>query len=660
MVRFVRAYLRDLVIGTVLLLTAILAIGIAYTPARSLSLTMATPSAILPAQRFHDLERFPSGAGFFRWTTGQSELRPANPGGPPILSLRLLAGPDGATPLTLSTEMHTFTWQTSPVLRRYHILLPASTGERLTLSLRSPTSEVADRALGVMLADPQIRGQQRPPLLIVGWLGLASVMLYLLLRSIGLPFWQAAMIIMGGQASLALFQFAGGWVNGLAVSLLQLISAGSLGTWLLDRWRTSQQRAAGQPNSMPQRVALAQREWIALVAVVGVALLIRLPWVSAPDPVGDLELAARRMFYLWRDGLAGSYTRGGDYVPLRLIILWGLSQFVRPLGADFFAPLAATTLTIVKLPQLLADLGLVTLIGWWGMRWNRRWGLIAALCYALIPPTWMNSAWWGQVDALLMLPLVAMILLLDRAQGRWSWLLWALALLIKAQAIVFAPILLIATIRLHGARGVVVGGSLAGVVILIGCSLIAAAGQGFGLIEAYLGSVGRFPRTTYGAFNLWHLVLNGTVTEDATPWIGGLSYRSAGFVMIGSIALACAWMLWHAADDRGRIRAAALLALGFFLFPTQIHERYLFLCLPLLALWVAQQPRLLLAFGWYGFAAAYNIVVLLSGFWPQAKDLLEGYPQFSMLIASVNVMLFIILFGWNLTNTYRQCYTETQ
>lgn len=403
-----------------------------------------------------------------------------------------------------------------------------------------------------------------------------------------------------------------------------------------------------------------QREWIALVAVVGVALLIRLPWVSAPDPVGDLELAARRMFYLWRDGLAGSYTRGGDYVPLRLLILWGLSQFVRPLGADFFAPLAATTLTIVKLPQLLADLGLVALIGWWGMRWNRRWGLIAALCYALMPPTWMNSAWWGQVDALLMLPLVAMILLLDRAQGRWSWLLWALALLIKAQAIVFAPILLIATIRLHGARGVVVGGSLAGVAILIGCSLIAAAGQGFGLIEAYLGSVGRFPRTTYGAFNLWHLVLNGAVTEDTNPWIGGLSYRSAGFVLIGSIALACAWMLWHAADDRGRIRAAALLALGFFLFPTQIHERYLFLCLPLLALWVAQHPRLLLAFGWYGFAAAYNIVVLLSGFWPQAKDLLEGYPQLSMLIASVNVMLFIFLIVWNLTNTYRQCYTESQ
>jgi hypothetical protein len=118
MVRFVRAYLRDLVIGIVLLLTAILAIGIAYTPARSLSLTMATPSAILPTQRFHDLERFPNGAGFFRWTTGQSELRPANPGGILILSLRLLAGPDGATPLTLSTGIHTFTWQTSPVLKK--------------------------------------------------------------------------------------------------------------------------------------------------------------------------------------------------------------------------------------------------------------------------------------------------------------------------------------------------------------------------------------------------------------------------------------------------------------------------------------------------------------------------------------------------------------
>jgi Gpi18-like mannosyltransferase len=280
----------------------------------------------------------------------------------------------------------------------------------------------------------------------------------------------------------------------------------------------------------------------------------------------------------------------------------------------------------------------------WGQRWaSLRWAAIVACLYAAAPPVWMNVAWWGQVDALLMLPLALAILMLGQAQGRWSWLCWALALLIKAQAIIFAPLLVIVTLRRYGSRGIVQGVLIAGAVVVLGCVPLLIAGQGFPLADAYLGSVGRFPRTTYGAYNLWHLVLGGAVTEDHNLFVWPLSYRSAGLVLLGGAVGAIGIALWRDSGAQGRVRAAALLALSFFLLPTQIHERYLFLSLPLLALWATYERRLTGALVWYSIAAALNIVLILSGFWPAAKDVLEGYPQLMLAISAINLSLFGLL-----------------
>ena len=53
-----------------------------------------------------------------------------------------------------------------------------------------------------------------------------------------------------------------------------------------------------------------------------------------------------------------------------------------------------------------------------------------------------------------------------------------------------------------------------------------------------------------------------------------------------------------------------VFALAFFLLPTQIHERYLFLTLPMLGLWATCDRRILLALG-VGLAAS-GIAVALS------------------------------------------------
>ena len=174
------------------------------------------------------------------------------------------------------------------------------------------------------------------------------------------------------------------------------------------------------------------------------ALCVRLPWLTAPDPVGDLELSARRMAALRAEGLAGAYHDDGDYMPLRLYWLRGFSTLPFLNDASFRAPLPPATLLLIKLPGLLADLATVALLYLWSRRWRAPAGAAAlAALYALAPPVWMNVAWWGQVDAILVLPILLMLALLDRAGGRWSWACWVIALMIKPQAIIFAPVLFI-------------------------------------------------------------------------------------------------------------------------------------------------------------------------------------------------------------------------
>lgn len=610
----------------------------AYRGEQVAQLTMATPNSILPRTAFHDLERFPETNLPFRWTTGASQLRPANPGGRVALTLRMVGGPAGRTALTVVAGGERYDLTVAPEPRRYHMLLPPSAQDRLTIDLRSPTVEVRDRHLGVMVADMQIAGGGSAPTLVQAVFPLAALLLFALLRQASWGMGRAlgaALLLLGATA---LWQSADGWVYAIAVPLLGLVGAASVAGLALSRWQLLAVADAPAPAAARTAGSIATA-----AVVVGCALIVRLAWVAAPDPVGDLELAARRMWLLNESGLAGAYRFGGDYMPLRLFLLWLLSGLVEPLGGSFFTPLPGVTKALIKLPQLLADLGIVATIVIWGQRRGARWWpALVALVYAAAPAVWINVAWWGQVDALLMLPVILALLLFDRAEGRWSWALWAIALLIKPQAIVFAPVLLLASVRRYGSRGLAGGGIVALVVFLAGCLPLFLAGQGYGLTEAYMGSVGRFPRTTYGAYNLWHLALGGRVTEDSTQALPGVSYRMAGLGLLGIATILALLALWRRSDAVGRVRSAALLALSFFLLPTQIHERYLFLTLPLLALWATSDRRMLLPLVLLITTATLNIVGVLNGFWPDLHVMLED-PSLTVGLAMLNLGILIVL-----------------
>jgi Gpi18-like mannosyltransferase len=622
-----------------LLGAALLLAQLAYRSARAASLTIDALPVMLPIEGMHEPERFSDRPGIYRWTNGIGRVKLPNPGGPAIARLVLAGGPGRSIAANLRFGALTVPFVVRPEPRAYFVALPASAGERLNIAIDSPTVTVNNRDLGVVVSDLTALGGGAAPGRVILALALATLGVYMLLRQTDWPPWLAAVVVVLLQGLALLWQAAGGWRYAIFGPALVLVGAASLATIVLERWRPG----SIVPDRPPVRLSRDDRYLI--VALIALALCLRLPWLTAPDPVGDLELSVRRMAALHANGLTGAYAAEGDYMPLRLYWLYGFSALAALLGVDFSAAPSPVPIVLIKLPGLLADLATIALLYTWCRRWRspRSSATLTAL-YALAPPIWMNVAWWGQVDAILMLPLLAMVVLLDRADGRWSWLCWALALLIKPQAIIFAPLLYIATLRQHGSRNILIGGALAAGLLVLGCAPLILAGQGPGLLQAYVGSIGRFPQLTSRAYNLWYLVTLGSSGPDLGQGLGSLSFRTIGMLLMGGAALLVCIALFRRSDGPTRAEGAAVQALAFFALPTQIHERYLFLSLAFLMLSAAADRRMLIPFCILTVTATLNILGALRGFLPVAYEVIAPSPL-PLFIAVVNLLVLLVLAG---------------
>jgi Gpi18-like mannosyltransferase len=631
--------LRDVLMLLALLVGAWLLAEWSYRAAREASFKIDALPAILPRAGLYELETFSDRPGIYRWTDGSARVELPNPGGPVVARLVLAGGPGRTTQVRIGSGATRLAFEVRPEPRTYALALPGSSGERVALTIETTTFRDGSRNLGVVLSDLTIAGGGAAPLRVLLGLGLAAAGAYALLRRVAWPpaLASAAALLLALLALL--WQHQGGWRLGLAGALLALAGLAGLAAAAIDRWRPARDVGADP------RAALTRRDAYVVAGLLVLALCARLPWLAAPDPVGDLELSARRMGFLRAEGLAGAYIAEGDYMPLRLYWLRGFSALPFLTDENFHAPLPPVTLLLIKLPGLLADLATAVLLYIWGRRWRAPAGAagLAAL-YALAPPIWMNVAWWGQVDAVLVLPVLLMVALLDRAGGRWSWACWAIALLIKPQAIIFAPVLYTVTLRRYGCRGLLAGGGLAAGLAGLGCAPLLLAGQGQGLLQAYAGSVGRFPQLTNRAYNLWYLATLGAGGSDAGLGLGPLSFRLIGMLLMGGAALLVCLGLIYRTDGPARALAAAALALAFFTLPTQIHERYLFLTLAPLIMAAAADRAAIIAFMLLMVSATLNILGALRGFWPPAYDAITA-SRLPIVLAALNMVTLAALLG---------------
>jgi len=206
------------------------------------------------------------------------------------------------------------------------------------------------------------------------------------------------------------------------------------------------------------------------------------------------------------------------------------------------------------------------------------------------------SAAWGQADSVLTLLLAVTLLLAIEKKWTPALICYALAVLTKPQALLFAPVgvtfFLCDVVRTPHRRGKLLlsAGIGIGVAYLImlpfsinlyeGAAKIAS--PVLFLIDLFSGTTSGYSYMTVNALNLYSLLdLNWANTANHS-----VLYIAAWVMMIASIVYGC-WLTVVNQSRRSVLLTSAAVISLIFAFGPMMHERYLFPCIVLLMLYYA-------------------------------------------------------------------------
>jgi hypothetical protein len=308
------------------------------------------------------------------------------------------------------------------------------------------------------------------------------------------------------------------------------------------------------------------------------------------------------------------HTTTVDYPPVALYELGVAGVVYRFFDPEFSDRPALTA--AVKIPGLIFGIAL-TLLLWWSVRRftgngvHARW---AAVAYWINPATVINAEVLGYLDPLMMLPAIGSLVLLHLGAPAWAGASLAAAMLTKPQALLLAPILMLAAWRTCGVRGAIetaVGGALTAALIFLPYAMIGALPNvwlAFGSFYARRDILSGYAANIWWIANYllraWYQIARlGAAGAFVAPVrrimaistfreLGLPNPRPFGTALVGGIAL---WTLWHirrAGSLAVHALAAAFLVHAFFVVSVGVHEHHMMLTVPLLALAAGLRPAL--------------------------------------------------------------------
>lgn len=315
---------------------------------------------------------------------------------------------------------------------------------------------------------------------------------------------------------------------------------------------------------------------------------------------------------------------------------------------------------LLRLPQLLADVVTGALIFTAARKYvAEKFAWLAALVFWFNPAVLWNATFWGQTDAIhTLLVLICFLLLVYTPRVGLALFILGIAAFTKPQAMIFGPLLLLAAYKSPAAsRGkgakwwsivrAVVFGVLGSALVLLP---IIVAGGADGLLAYFGDTVGHHPILSANAHNLWWLLFQGNIDVADTRALfpnAPLSFRAFSIFLFGiayAVALVRAWR----APLEKFFELGAFVAFAFFMLPTEIHENYGYALLPLLAIAMTRDYRLIVFYVAISVTMTLNYALhdpnLYERFGLQAPDMQWGTLRW------FNSLLNAVVFGaWSLS-----------
>jgi Gpi18-like mannosyltransferase len=344
-----------------------------------------------------------------------------------------------------------------------------------------------------------------------------------------------------------------------------------------------------------------------LLTILALALFFRLIFIPHPGFLADIA------YWKWwtkdsaQNGLVHTLTDTGiNYPPLYLTVMkvtghvYSLTSNLND-DATYWDKSNLLFLFLIKLPYIAADLIIGYLIYWFLQLLTTdhqppstvhslpsTLPLLAASLWLFNPGVIYDSALWGQTDSLGVLPILLAYILAARDRPLLAGAFAGIAFFLKAQSI---PLILFLYLYLYLSSGIAKTIKSAAVSVFTGLAVTSPFLIGHAMdriIGTIFSSVGYFPWASLYAFNLWWLAIKGVSFQfpDTTLVLGLLSFRTIGFTLFWSAFALLSLVIYksykgnkqttvHSPQSTVLFFSASLLILSAFLFPTEIHERYL-------------------------------------------------------------------------------------
>ena len=323
-----------------------------------------------------------------------------------------------------------------------------------------------------------------------------------------------------------------------------------------------------------------------------------------------------------------------------MVYIWGVLGALQPAFQTAIDASDATIRIFLKAPASLADIGLV-IAAMWSLRDRPGWALVGGLAVGLHPAFFSDSAWWGQTDALYLLPAFIAFLFARAGKPIPAAIALGISVMVKPQAAIFLiPFAAFALRRLDRRQLVLSVGSLLATIAILWSPFILAGGPADYLHTVAALQTGSFASISIGAWNVWWMagqVLPDNLLVDSAPLLGPINAREVGIALavVGEIIVFAA--VWSVPSSRRLALGLATATLIAFCVLTAMHERYslgaLVFLVPLLP------DRRILAI-WVGLSVAITANMLLTE--PAALVARVGVIGAAVIVAMTLACLWLL------------------
>jgi len=352
------------------------------------------------------------------------------------------------------------------------------------------------------------------------------------------------------------------------------------------------------------------------------------------------------------NGLNTFYTSGmfADYPPGYMYILWFIGEIAKLFRIPAQTPLY---ILLIKLPAILADLISAYFIYRFAQKkqFANHISLILMGIFAFNPLFIFLSGGWGQIDSLLTLFLLIFLYFYMRDAIIPAGIVFGISILMKPQALIFAPLFLSAYIvrmvRLGIKKQLVptLVSVLSAFVIIFLLSLpFQGTQEPDWLLGKYFLTATSYPYASVEAFNLPALLGGNWVNASNTAIF--FSYQTWGYIFLVLILIVSviAYVKFSKKDKSALLLISAFYMSAIFTLVHYMHERYLFPALPMLLLSFIfiKDRRLLISYCWFSISMLLNVLAAyFVAVYPELRN--NSYHILTIIGSFIEVSAFIYL-----------------